>query len=86
MGAALNDSSLLHDHDAVGVAHGGKPVGDDKGGAAFHQGVHTLLDLCAGVYAGSRLIQNQHRQIGHSRPGDGNQLPLALAQVGAVLR
>src|SRR5699024_1146377 len=25
-----------------------------------------------------------HRRIGHGRPGDGNQLPLALAQIGPV--
>src|SRR5699024_2130552 len=34
--AALDDAALLQDDDAVGVADGGQPVGDDKGGAAVH--------------------------------------------------
>ena len=32
MGAPLNNAPLVHDHDAVGVAHGGQTVGNDKGG------------------------------------------------------
>ena len=68
------------------LLHCGQPVGDDKGGAAGHQGVHALLDqgLGAGVDGGGGLVQNQHRRVGHGSPGDGQQLPLALAQVGAV--
>ena len=34
---ALDDLSVLQNHDGVGVAHGGEPVGDDKGGAVRHQ-------------------------------------------------
>ena len=56
----LNDSAVFHHQDMVGVPDGGKPVGDDKAGTAFHQGIHCLLDfkLRAGVYTGSCLIQN----------------------------
>ncbi len=51
-----------------------------------HQGVHAVLDqlLGAGVDGGGGLVQDQHRRVGHGRPGDGQQLPLALGQVGAV--
>ena len=86
VGATLDDAALLQHHDAVGVLHCAQPVGDDKGGAAGHQGVHALLDqgLGAGVDGGGGLVQNQHRRVRHGSPGDGQQLPLALAQVGAV--
>ena len=51
-----------------------------KGGTARHQGVHAILDqfFRPGINGGGGLIQNQHRRIRHSRPGDGQQLPLSL--------
>ena len=84
--AALNDPALFQNHDAVGILDGGKPVGDNERGSPGHQSIHALLDQClgAGVDGAGGLIQNQHRRVGHRRPGDGQQLPLALAQVGAV--
>ena len=61
-------------------------MGNDKDGAAGHQGVHAPLDdgLSACVNGGGSLIQDHHRGIGHSGPGNGDELPLALGQVGAV--
>src|SRR5699024_9951957 len=84
--AALDDAALFQDDDAVGVADGGQPVGDDEGGAAVHQAVHAGLDhrLGAGVDGAGGLVQDQHRRVGHRRPGNGQQLALALGQVGAV--
>ena len=86
VGAPLDNAALLQDHDAVGVLNGAEPVSDDKGGAPSHQGVHALLDqgFGAGVNGGGGLVQNQHRRVGHGGPGNGQQLALALAQVGAV--
>lgn len=54
MAAPLDDPALLQDHDAVGVAHSGQPVGDDEGGPAVHEAVHALLHqhLGAGVNGG----------------------------------
>ena len=51
VGAALYDTALLHDHDAVGILDRGKAVGDDKACAAMHQCIHASLDqdLCSGV-------------------------------------
>ena len=84
--APLDDLALLQDHDGLGVADGGEPVGDDEHGAARHQPVHALLDelFRAGVDGAGGLIQNQHRRVGAGRPGDVQQLPLALAEVAAV--
>ena len=86
MRAALDDAALLENHDAVGVAHGTQPVGDDEAGAPLHQGVHAALDehLGAGVNGARGFVENQHRGIGDRRAGDGQQLPLALREVAAV--
>ena len=58
--ALLHDLAVLDDHDAVGVAHGGQPVGDDEHRPALHEGVHTPLDvlLGAGVDGGGGLVQH----------------------------
>ena len=86
VGAALNNAALFQHHDAVRVAHGGKAVGDNKGGAAIHQAVHALLHqaLGAGINAGGCFVQDQYRRVRNSGTGNGKQLALALAQVGAV--
>ena len=81
MGTSLDDASLFHNHDAVGIFYGGQPVGNDKGGSSLHQRVHTILYqfLGTGVDGGGGLVQNQRRGICHGGPGDGQQLPLSLA-------
>ena len=88
MGAALHDAPVLQHDDGVGVAHGGQPVGDHEHRAPFHQAVHALFDqgFGAGVDAGRGFVQDQHRRVRHRRAGDGQKLPLALAQVRAVGR
>ena len=45
-----------------------------------------LLDqrLGAGIDGGGGLVQDQHRRVGDRRTGDGQQLALALGQVGTV--
>ena len=80
MSAALNDAALLHDDDAVGVAHGGEAVSYHEGGTSAHQGVHAVLHqlLGARVYGGGGLVKYQHRRVGHSRTGYSYQLTLAL--------
>ena len=84
--AALDDAAVLKDDDDIGVLDRGEPVGDDEDRPPAHQRVHTLLDngLGTGVDGGGGLIEDHDRGIGHSGPGDAQQLPLALAQVGAV--
>src|SRR5699024_6114519 len=86
VGAALDDAAMVQNHDGIGVLHGGQAVGDDKGGAAGHQRVHAAVDngLGVGVDGGGRLVHDHDRRVGHGRAGNGQQLALALAQVGAV--
>ena len=35
--STFDDPAVVDDEDLVGVADGREPVGDDEGGAAFHQ-------------------------------------------------
>ena len=81
VGSPLDDPALLHDHDTVGILDCGKPVGDDKGGASLHQGVHAGLHqlLGAGVNGGRRFVQDEGGRVGHGGPGDGQKLALSLA-------
>ena len=44
MSTLLSDFALVHDHDAVCVLDGGKPVGDHYGGAVQHDFFQGLLD------------------------------------------
>ena len=78
---ALDDAALFHNHDTVGVLYRGETMGDDKGRAALHQGIHTVLDKLfgTGINGGCRFIKNQCRRIGHSGAGNGKELTLALA-------
>ena len=77
---ALDDLSILQNHDGVGVPHGGETVGDHEGGPFCHQAIHAPLDnlFCVGVDGAGSLIENQHRGVGAGSPGDIEQLPLAL--------
>ena len=62
-------------------------MGNDEAGAALHQAVHGGLDalLGAGIHTGRCFIQNQDAVIRQDGAGDGQQLFLALADVGGVL-
>ena len=86
MASPLNDPSLLHDHDAVSIADGGKPVGDDEGGSSLHQSVHPGLDqpLRPGINGRGGLVQNQHRRVRHCGPGNSQQLPALRPQLHIV--
>ena len=83
---ALNDLSVLQNHDGVGVAHGGEAVGDHKGGPFCHQTIHALLDVLfrSRIDGARRFIEDQDRCPGYRRSRDIKKLPLALAQVRAI--
>ena len=83
---ALNDLSILQNHDGVGVAHGGEAVGDHKGGPFCHQTIHALLDVLfrSRIDGARRFIEDQDRCPGYRRSRDIKKLPLALAQVRAI--
>ena len=83
---ALDDLSILQNHDGVGVAHGGEAVGDHKGSPFSHQTVHALLDVlfCSRIDGARRFIEDQNRCLGYRRSRDIKKLSLALTQVRAV--
>ncbi|KFI56632.1 HAD-superfamily hydrolase [Bifidobacterium callitrichos DSM 23973] len=86
MSAAFDDAAGFDDHDAVRVADRRQTMRDDERGAPLHEPVHAMLDerLGAGVDRRGRLIEDQRRRIGDGGTRDGEQLPLALTQGGAV--
>lgn len=83
---ALDDLSVLQNHDGVGVAHGGETVSDHEGGPFCHQTIHALLDVLfrSRIDRTRRFIEDQDRRLGYRRSRDIKKLPLALAQVRAV--
>ena len=84
MRADLDDVAVVHDEDHVGVADGGKPVGDDKGSSSFHQVFHAFLDQDLGSCIDGRcgFVENQDLRIAEEGAGDGKQLFLPLGNVG----
>ena len=83
---ALDDLSILQNHDGVGVPHGGETVGDHEGGPFCHQTVHALLDVLfrSRIDGARRFIEDQDRCPGYRCSRDIKKLSLALAQVRAV--
>ena len=87
MVALLDDAAGVHHQDGVGVADGRQPVGDHEAGAVRAQRRHGLLDehLGAGVDRAGGLVEDEDRRVGQERPGDGEQLLLAGADVAALV-
>ena len=83
---ALDDLSVLQNHDGVGVPHCGEAVGDHEGSPFCHQTVHALLDVFfrSRIDGARRLIEDQDRRLGYRRSRDIKKLSLALAQVRAI--
>ena len=83
---ALDDLSVLQNHDGVGVPHGGETVGDHEGGPFCHQTIHALLDVFfrSRIDGARRLIEDQDRRLGYRRSRDIKKLSLALTQVRAI--
>ena len=65
VGALLRNATAVDDHDAVGAADGGEPVGDDQSGPAPGQFVKGGLDalLRDAVQGGSGLVQNEDGRV-----------------------
>src|SRR3712207_1208427 len=73
VGSLLDNPGLVHDEDPVGGAHGGEAVGDDEGGAAFHEPVEGALNLALalGIERRGRLVEEQNRRVLKDGAGDG---------------
>lgn len=78
--ASFDNTSVLQNHDCVGISDGGQTVCNDKYGTSVHQCIHTALNDCfgTGINAGSSFVQNEYRRIGNSGSCDGKQLALTL--------
>ena len=73
VGAALDNPAVIEHHDGVGVADGGKPVGDDKYLSALHEFIHAVLhqSFGAGIDGGGRFVEDHGGRVRHRRAGDG---------------
>ena len=62
MVALFDDVSVFHYQDDISALDGGKSVGYDEAGAAFHHGGECVLDLDlgTGIDGGGCLIEDQH--------------------------
>ena len=78
VGALLDDLSVVHDQDTVGILDGGETMGDHQGRAVRHQLLQGGLDMALGlgVECGGRLVQDQDRGV--LEHGTGNRETLAL--------
>ena len=83
----LDDASILHHIDAVGVADRRKAMRDDQHGAARHQPVEGVLDeaFAFGIEGGGGLVENQDGRIPEHGARDGDALPLATGEQGAAV-
>ena len=83
---ALDDLSILQNHDGVSVPHSGEAVGDHEGSPFRHQTVHALLDMLfrSRIDGARRFIEDQDRCPGYRCSRDIKKLSLALAQVRAI--
>src|SRR5579863_5206250 len=87
MRAPFDNLTLLHDHDLIGAADGGKAVRDDEGGASLHEIGETVLDhfLGFGIEARRCLVENEDAGLGENGAGDGDALALAAGELDAAL-
>ena len=80
MGALLDDMAVLHDEDDVRVPNRGETVCNDEACPPLHELVKRILheQLCTGIDAGGRFIEDQHRRVAEHDTGDTEKLLLAL--------
>src|SRR5699024_11029849 len=86
VGAAFNDTSMVENHDGIGVFDGAQSVSDDKDGSSGHQCVHTSLNnrLGTGINRAGCFVENHNRRVCNGSTGNRQQLTLALRQAGTV--
>ena len=85
MGPLFDNRAVVDDQNLVRTANCTQPMGDDKAGAPRHQAQHRLLNVLLGarIDTAGCLVQDQNAGVGEDRPGNRQQLTLALAQVAA---
>jgi hypothetical protein len=87
MRSLLSDLAVFNQQDPVGITDGRQPVGDDEGSSVLADLQHCPPYFLFGhsINGTGRFIQNQDRCVGQHRPGDAQQLALALGQFHAAL-
>src|SRR6185436_11756355 len=85
--AVLDEPAPVDDVDDVRALDRGQAVGDDDGGAVRHQLRQRLLHqaFAGGVERGRSLVEQQDLRVAQDGAGDGQPLPFASGQAGAVL-
>src|SRR5579872_3627606 len=87
VGAGFDQAPGIEHGDHLGIAHRGKAMRDDDGGAVAHQVGERLahLRLADGVEVRGRFVEDQHRRIFEKRTRNGDALALAAGQLHAAL-
>src|SRR4029078_7658018 len=82
MRSVFDQAAQLKRHDAIGRAHGGKPVRDDEDGTSFRDLLHVVLDDAFALLVEStrRLVKNEDARITDERPRNGDALTLTAWQ------
>ena len=85
--ALLDDTALIHDHDEIGIANRGEPVGDHERGAPLHQLRDAALDqrLRLGIDVGGRLVEDEHLGVAEQGARERDQLALSGREVRPAL-
>jgi hypothetical protein len=86
VGALLDDLPSVDDYDPTGVTNRAEPMGDDEARAPLHEPEHCFLDVGfrPGVDTAGGFVEDQDGRAGKSRPGNGKELSVPLAQVGSL--
>lgn len=87
MGTALNNLSLLKNHDTIGVSYGGQTMCDNKGCSSAHQLIHTILNNALGTGIDELVASSRESSVPAVCNGctrDRKKLPLTLGQIRTV--
>jgi hypothetical protein len=87
VGAALGYTAVFEGQDQIRVADGTEAVRYHHASTSFEQLTQRRLDqgLRASIYVTRCLVQDEDARVGQYRPGEGEELALALAQGSAAL-
>mmetsp|Transcript_16259 Transcript_16259/g.45072 ORF Transcript_16259/g.45072 Transcript_16259/m.45072 type:complete len:309 (+) Transcript_16259:137-1063(+) len=82
-GVKFGDVAIVQDQNTVGVHDGVQSVRDGEHCGILEILADHLLDhsVCLVVDTGSGLVHDQYLRFSEQRPGDAQQLPLALREV-----
>ena len=84
MRTGFQDAAAVQNHQPVGPAERGQPMGDSNHGATFDAGGQRCVDtgLRLEIQGGGYLVEDQDARIVQNRPRDGD--PLAFTRPPVV--